>query len=199
MFVSLDGTDFLIQEPTPFSPKWWSHKLNHAGLRYEVGICIRTGHIVWAYGGKPCGEWSDLTLARHAYIYAVEENEKTLADKGYMDREYFVNSRYYPESARTQKQIMARHESVNSRLKQFGVLRNAYRHSVESHPTCFMAVANIVQVSLEFETPLYSVNHLFWVIFCCLAIISRMLCNWSWRYLSSSTYITGNMRLTAWH
>ncbi len=31
----VDGTDFKIYEPAPFNPKWWSHKLNCAGLRYE--------------------------------------------------------------------------------------------------------------------------------------------------------------------
>lgn len=45
-FVSLDGADFKIEEPTPFSPKWFSHKFKGPGLRYEVGLCIRTGYIV---------------------------------------------------------------------------------------------------------------------------------------------------------
>jgi len=45
-FVSLDGTDFSIYEPTPFDAKWYSHKLNGPGLRYEIGICLRTGDIV---------------------------------------------------------------------------------------------------------------------------------------------------------
>ena len=67
-FVSLDGTDFRIMEPTEFDPKWWSHKFNGPGLRYEVALCIRTGDIVWVNGGLPCGEWSDLRLARNAFI-----------------------------------------------------------------------------------------------------------------------------------
>ena len=38
--ISIDGTDCQIQEPTPFSPKWFSHKFNGPGIRYEVGILI---------------------------------------------------------------------------------------------------------------------------------------------------------------
>lgn len=62
--VSLDGTDCPIQEQSPFNKKWYSHKLNWAGIRYEVVLCIRTGRIVWVAGGVPCGEWPDLKLAR---------------------------------------------------------------------------------------------------------------------------------------
>jgi hypothetical protein len=51
MFVSLDGTDFRILEPGNFSSKWYSHKFNGPGIRYEIGLCIVTGHIVWANGG----------------------------------------------------------------------------------------------------------------------------------------------------
>ena len=45
-FISLDGTDFRILEPSPFDPKWYSHKFKGAGVRYEVGICLKTGWIV---------------------------------------------------------------------------------------------------------------------------------------------------------
>ena len=30
-FISLDGTDFNIQEPSPFDPKWFSHKFEGPG------------------------------------------------------------------------------------------------------------------------------------------------------------------------
>lgn len=38
--VTVDGTDFLINEPTPFNKKWCSHKFKHAALRYEIGIFL---------------------------------------------------------------------------------------------------------------------------------------------------------------
>ena len=37
-FISLDGTDFRIPEPTVFDPKWFSHKFNGPGLRYEIAL-----------------------------------------------------------------------------------------------------------------------------------------------------------------
>ena len=76
-------------EPTEFDPKWWSHKFNGPDLRYEIGICIRTGKVVWAHGGMPCGEWPDLRLARNAIIGAVGPREMIIADRGYNDQPYF--------------------------------------------------------------------------------------------------------------
>lgn len=128
MFVSLDGTDFQILEPTPFNKKWYSHKFNGPALRYEIGLCIQSGDIVWANGGVPAGDFSYLKLARLAYVDAVDEDEMTLADKGYKDLNFFVTPIFSDAMNLRQKMIMARHETVNMRLKIFGVLRNKFRH-----------------------------------------------------------------------
>ena len=44
--ISVDETDFRIQEPKPFSKKWFRHKFNGSGLRYKIGIEITTEWIV---------------------------------------------------------------------------------------------------------------------------------------------------------
>ena len=36
----LDGTDFPIEEPSPFNPKWFSDKFHMAGLCYEISIFL---------------------------------------------------------------------------------------------------------------------------------------------------------------
>lgn len=46
-FISVDGTNISIQEPTPFSSIQYYYKLNGAGLSLEVEISISDGHIVW--------------------------------------------------------------------------------------------------------------------------------------------------------
>eukprot|EP00957_Ditylum_brightwellii_P173127 13180079-Ditylum_brightwellii.AAC.1 len=35
---TVDGIGFMICEPTPFSPRWYSHKFNGPGLCYELAI-----------------------------------------------------------------------------------------------------------------------------------------------------------------
>ena len=41
-----------------------------------VGLCIGTGHIVWANGGFPCGEWPDLKLARDRLLIVFGREKK---------------------------------------------------------------------------------------------------------------------------
>jgi len=118
LYVSLDGVDCRIREPTEFSPKWWSHKINGPGLRYEIGLNMQTGDIVWVYGGLPCGQYSDLRLARECYVRAVGEGELTLADDTYKDRRFFIYPSAFPDTVASQKAFMTRHETVNRRLKK---------------------------------------------------------------------------------
>lgn len=147
--VSLDGVDFRIREPIPFNKKWFSHKFKAAGIRYEIGISIETGEIVWASGGLPCGEWPDLKIARQLYVHYAK-NELTLADKGYRGSVYFKQPTNIIE-----KRILARHETLNGRLKNFLILSSKYRHPLKKHPRVFHAIVNIVQVCLTNEEPLF--------------------------------------------
>ena len=45
-FCSVDGTDCPVNEPTPYSSGWYSHKINAAGLRYEIAVSIERAKIV---------------------------------------------------------------------------------------------------------------------------------------------------------
>jgi hypothetical protein len=42
--ITVDGTDFRLNEPTDFSTKWFSHKFKGPGVRYEVAISIKGGY-----------------------------------------------------------------------------------------------------------------------------------------------------------
>ena len=50
-FISLDGMDFHIEEPSPFDPMY---KFEGPCVQYEVGIGLQTGWIVWWNGAFPC-------------------------------------------------------------------------------------------------------------------------------------------------
>lgn len=156
-FISLDGVDFRICEPTPFDRKWYSFKHNGPGLRYEIGLNIATGQIVWAYGGKPCGEYPDLKLARELLIEMLEFNEKVVADKGYNDRNFFITPNTHPPYPQIAV-ILARHETVNSRMKQWNCLSSRFRHPLHKHPACFHAVVNIVKLLCDNGEPLFDIE-----------------------------------------
>ena len=80
LFISLDGTDFPINEPSPFLSKWCSHKFKGTGLRYKIGLSLRTSKIVWAFRGIPAGQYQDLDLAHMALIGRLKPGELVIAD-----------------------------------------------------------------------------------------------------------------------
>ena len=53
--------------------------------------------------------------------------------------------------------IMARQESVNKRMKQFGCLSQIFRHDLAKHGDVVRAVAVITQLSMVNEKPLFEV------------------------------------------
>jgi hypothetical protein len=159
--VSVDGTDFGIFEPIPFSPKWYSHKLNGPGLRYEIAICIQTGEPVWINGPFPCGSWPDLRIARYALVDVLDSGEYYLADGGYRDgNQYSVTpTGLHLFDDRQNSVVRARHETLNKRYKDWGALRQLYRHDRVSHAKVFRAIANIVQVTIMNGEPLFEVEY----------------------------------------
>jgi hypothetical protein len=88
--VTVDCTDFKVQETYPFELELWSFKYNGPGLRYEIGVCIDTGLIVWLNG--PYLPWSmnDLSIFRHRMMWALADGEWIVADQGYRDGYQFV-------------------------------------------------------------------------------------------------------------
>ena len=64
--MTVDGADFPIWEPRPYckvgNAIWYSPKFKGAGLRYELGVCIQTGDIVWINGPFCPGNWNDVEI-----------------------------------------------------------------------------------------------------------------------------------------
>jgi DDE superfamily endonuclease len=152
--VTIDGTDFKIQEPIPFNKKWYSKKFNGPGVRYRVGICIQTGWIVWVNGPFPCGEWSDIKIALKDVVYMFEEgtDERAVADKGYQGHPICFDQPWRHldnEDQKARKAIArARHECMNRHFKCWRILHETFRHPLCKHGIVFYAVANVEQFLL---------------------------------------------------
>lgn len=149
--ITVDGTDFRIRQPTVFDKKYYSHKFHGPGLRYEVGVCIATGHLVWINGPYPCGSNPDIVIFRSALKWKLVFGERVEADKGYRGEPLFVS---VPEDFQSEQHkqsknhARARHEQVNRRLKNFECLHQVFRHDLSKHVDVFWAVAVITQLSL---------------------------------------------------
>ena len=149
--ISVDGTDFLVNEPFPFDRGFYSHKLKHAAFRYEVGICLMTGWIVHIYGPFPAGHWPDKTIFRHCLKHHLQQNEKVIADKGYRNEPKCLtpNDTLDPVVVRRMSIARARHEGINGMFKNFFILKHQFRHPRQKHGSVFGAITVITQMIIE--------------------------------------------------
>ena len=59
------------------------YKFKGAGLRYEVGVSIQMGHVVWVNGPYPCGRWPDIKIFREDLKHMLDDGEMVIANAGY--------------------------------------------------------------------------------------------------------------------
>ena len=171
--VTVDGTDFAICEPKltderkrellaagkikgnsryfPRDSRYYSEKINHAALRYELAICIRTGDIVWVNGPYPAST-HDLMIFRKRLRKKLAKGEMIEADDGYKCEEEPIRAacEYVSLTDKGAKgRARNRHEHVNGLLKDFGVLRQMYRHELDTHQYAMGACCTILQISFD--------------------------------------------------
>lgn len=152
--VSVDGTDFRIREPSEWSTKWYTPKFNGPGLRYEVAVCINTGHIVWCHGPFACGLNPDIRIFRLGLKHALDDGERVECDNGYRGEPLAISLKeeFRNEEHRRSKDLArARHECINRFFKRFEVLHEIFRNDINHHSKCFWAVAVIVQLSIALD------------------------------------------------
>lgn len=70
----------------PFDPSYYSHKVGHGGLRYEIGLLVSSGHIVLVNGPFPCGAFASVIIFRQGLKGKLLPAERVITDKGYPDR-----------------------------------------------------------------------------------------------------------------
>jgi hypothetical protein len=148
-------------EPSPFSPRWFSHKINGPGVQYKIASTIQTGELVWINRPFPCGTWTDLRIARYALVDALDPGEYYLANGGYSNRNQYSQTPtgQHDFSDCRKATVCARHKSYNKQLKDWGALRCAFRHALDSHSKIFQAIASVVQVTIMNGEPLLDVEY----------------------------------------
>ncbi len=81
--MSIDGTDFHILQK---GPTFASHKYaGKSALRYELGIDILAGNLVWVSGPYPAGgKWNNVNFFLNELAYCLKPGERVEADNGYV-------------------------------------------------------------------------------------------------------------------
>lgn len=164
--ISVDGTDCPVNEPWPWEKKWYSKKFNGPAVKYEVGVCIATGYIVWIKG-PVVASVNDSTLFKQHLAGLLAEDEGVEVDAGYKGHDALKAPIVAVSSvARKEKSVVrGRHENVNGRLKIFNMLNFPFRHlnprdgMMKKHGLCFDAIAVVTQIKFEAREVLYGVNY----------------------------------------
>ena len=157
--LSIDGTDFQIA--MSYCKSFWSYKFKKSGLRYEVGLNIRTGDICWLFGPFPPGDYNDLSIFNMALRGDLVQGEHVESDKGYRGAApESVNCSSYevPDRREMSARVRLRHETVNKRFKNWNILKAVYHHDILDHQAVFGAIACLTQLSFEHGEPLFPVS-----------------------------------------
>ena len=159
--IFVDGTDFRIFE---YGRKFFSHKNKKSALRYEIGLNIITGDIVWVNGPFPAGKYSDITIFRDSLITFLGPGERVEADDGYIGEAphnikcpmSVTNPR---EMMKMQGRLRSRQETVNRRFKDWGVLKQVFRHYAGNHGNMLHAIVVLTQMAIEGGEKLFSCEY----------------------------------------
>lgn len=128
-----------------FHPKWWSHKLDAAGIRYELDNSLDTADIVRINGPYQCGYFLTSPFFGVAWKTQLDGGERVIADNWYIDDMCKTpDTLFSPIPTLLHSQFPARNETSNKSLKQFVILTSKFHHEVWFHGSCFRAVTNIV-------------------------------------------------------
>jgi len=162
--ISVDGVHCRYHEekhPTlSKNPKLWSHKSNGPGLSYELALDLFESKLVWLKGPVPAGE-SDRRIYNSELRQKIPVDKKAVTDGGYRNRSdpriAAPNSHDTDELRTFKARARMRQENFNNRIKRFACLKTDFRHGMEQHGHCFVAVAVICAYEMELVWPIWDV------------------------------------------
>jgi hypothetical protein len=119
--------------------------------------------LVWVSGPYPAGKYTDIEFFNSVLANCLEPGERVEANNGYVGRPDKIkcpNNDCNPVENRVMQGIARScHETLNRRLKTWGILGNVYRHDIREHGTVFYTCAVITQLSVANGEPLSEVEY----------------------------------------
>lgn len=164
--VSVDGVHFRIWEPRKFpSTKWYSPKYKKPGLAYEIALSLHHNKVVWVNGPFPAGENDKKIFNKPEGLASkLKAGQLAIGDEGYVgepDKVATRNSLASADVKEIKNRSKARQETINSRLKGFGVLNQSFRCTgagrLPKHKSVFEACLVIVQYELDNGSKLFRI------------------------------------------
>jgi len=164
--ISVDGIDCRIPQQGPAIPGNPFSSFKFKGkfaLRYEIGVDILAGNIVWIEGPYAAGKYPDVEIFRRGLAQWLDEFERVEVDEGYIGEALKVKCPGCPSNPTNhqsfQKRVQGRHESLNGRFKNWEILKSMYSHDIMEHGNVFRAIAVVTQISIDEGERLFEVEY----------------------------------------
>ncbi len=133
--MTFGSTNFCVQQKG--LPKkenaFTSHKnAGKSALRYELGISILGGDLVWIQGPYPAGKYTNIIIFNKVLTNFLKPGERVEANDGYPGHADKIkcpkNDANLMENLAMQGRAKAWHERFNRRLKIWGILSQVFCH-----------------------------------------------------------------------
>ena len=141
----IDGISLIWWEPYLYvkesNRKWYTQQINHDRFRWEIGTCIRTVNICWFNGPFNYGIMPDISIFSLNLKHKILPGERVIADGGYRGDPKVLStvkySRYQINHIfKVIGKLCACHEKINGCFKNWGRLRQMWRHSDKKMCSC---------------------------------------------------------------
>jgi hypothetical protein len=108
--------------------------------------------------------WNDVSIFRDALKSMLDPGERVEADDGYRGESpgYVKCPKSigtWPITEAMAAIVRRRHETVNKRFKQWGILKQVYRSDLSRHHQVFRVVAVVTQLAIENGEPLFALDY----------------------------------------
>jgi hypothetical protein len=104
-----------------------------------------------------------ILLFNHCLAIFLDPGKQVEVDKGYHGHPDKIkcpdNADNPRENLAMKARVRSRHETLNGRLKNWGILAEAYCHDISKHGDVFRACAVITQLMIQNGEPLFSVEY----------------------------------------
>jgi hypothetical protein len=164
--MTVDSTDLRIPQKGVAKKRnaFGSHKYaGKSALRYELGVNIMAGNLVWIQGRYPAGKYTNIKIFNKVLHNFLKPGKRVEADEGYRGHPDKIkcpgNDANPAENRGMQGRVRARHEMLNGRLKTWGILFQVFRHHITVHGNVFWACAVVTQLTIQDAESLFEVEY----------------------------------------
>jgi hypothetical protein len=126
--MTVDGTDFCVpQKGTATKGNAFAlHKYaGKSALRYELGVSILGGDLVWIQGPYPAGKYTDIKIFNKVLHHFFDLGEQVEANEGYIRHPDKIkcpqNVGNPAEKWVMQGRVRVRHKTLNGWLRNWGI------------------------------------------------------------------------------